>query len=130
VAGDVNGVHPGNGHCYMLFEAQTTWTTARLRCQDLDAHLVTVSDAAENAFLFDTVVGGRQVHLGASDAAQEGVWTWITGEPFAYWLWHFGEPNDSNGVEECAELASNGDARAWNDIPCTYFRSYACEREY
>jgi hypothetical protein len=130
VAGDVNGVNPTNGHCYMLFEAETTWTTARLRCQDLDAHLITVSDAAENAFVFATVVGGRQVHLGATDASQEGVWTWITAEPFDYWFWHIGEPNDSSGVEECAELATDGDVHAWNDIPCTFFRSYACEREY
>jgi hypothetical protein len=63
--------------------------------------------------------------LGASDEAQEGVWVWVTGEPFTYTNWDFGEPNDAGG-EDCAVYAEFG---TWNDVPCTEYWPFVCELE-
>ena len=42
--------------------------------------------------------------LGANDMHMEGSWSWPSGQPFGYTNWVEGEPNDSNGLEDCAAI--------------------------
>src|SRR5262249_15993631 len=53
--------------------------------------------------------------LGATDEAEEGVWRWVTGEPFDYNRWHGGEPNNS-GPENYAIGDGGFYAQEWNDV--------------
>ncbi len=141
--------NPDNGHYYEFVSAAgITWTAARdaaaLRSYyGLQGYLVTVTTAAENAFVASKLSG--QGWMGASDANVEWTWRWVTGPegleagglgrhffnetsnsgtgcstgvrgtPVGtnYHNWSTCEPNDAGG-EDYAHFLANG---AWNDYP-------------
>jgi len=105
-----------NGHWYLLVNQERSWRTAHEYCAGMGAHLVTLSDAAENQFVFGI---STQTWLGASDEEQEGVWKWITGEPTTYTNWAEGEPNNC-GQPDCQPehyLMFAETPAQWNDVP-------------
>jgi T5SS/PEP-CTERM-associated repeat protein/autotransporter-associated beta strand protein/predicted outer membrane repeat protein len=63
-------------------------------------HLATITTPKEQTFIRSFIEG--QSHddvtvdmlIGASDAAKEGDWRWITGEKWSYTNWHNTEPNN------------------------------------
>ena len=69
------------------------------------------------------------VHVGANDLAEEGVFVWSNGEPVTHG-WSGGEPNDEAywGGEDCVSLSP------WQgliDIPCSInfgTVAFICER--
>ncbi|ATC63703.1 hypothetical protein CMV30_06905 [Nibricoccus aquaticus] len=72
-----------NGH-YYEFVASTgiTWTAAKAAAQSrtfygMQGYLATVTTTAENTFIASKLSG--QGWMGASDAAQESIWRWVTG---------------------------------------------------
>ncbi|MFN3409183.1 MAG: FG-GAP-like repeat-containing protein [Limisphaerales bacterium] len=119
-----------NGSVYFLL-ANSTWTEAQAKAVQLGGHLVTVNDAAENAWLVDTFsnFGGqpRSLWIGFNDAAQEGNWVWVSGQPVGFTNWRPGEPNDGNGSgEDYAYIygpiaGQPGLLGRWNDGPNTAF---------
>ncbi|HUP80144.1 MAG TPA: C-type lectin domain-containing protein [Pirellula sp.] len=99
----------GNGHYYQLVDYQTgiSWTSAKSDAETMTlfgsiGHLVTVTSAPEDAFLksnFQAYIGdppsvpGIFAWIGLSDAASEGNFVWVTGEPLTYTNWAPPEPN-------------------------------------
>jgi len=80
-----------------------------------------------------------------TDQRDENVWTWnltstapsgsgparttrgVDAVPVTSHNWNAGEPNDSNGDEDCLLLDWYADWR-WNDASCDRYRAcYACE---
>jgi len=51
--------------------------------------------------------------IGFTDEAQEGTWKWISGESVTFTNWNSGEPNNSNGNEDYAQLIKS--TGLWND---------------
>ena len=47
-----------NGHSYYRSTGSMTWTSAKTACESMGGHLATVSNAAENTFLFNTWPSG------------------------------------------------------------------------
>lgn len=47
-----------NGHSYYRSTGSMTWTSAKTACENMGGHLATVSNAAENNFLFNTWPSG------------------------------------------------------------------------
>jgi hypothetical protein len=47
-----------NGHSYYRSTGSATWTSAKATCESMNGHLATVSNAAENNFLFNTWPSG------------------------------------------------------------------------
>jgi hypothetical protein len=96
--------NPANGHDYFLLE-QDTWTNSEAEAVALGGHLVTINDAAENQFVFDTfsTFGGveRNLWIGFNDVAVEGSFEWTSGETPGYTDWDPVEPNNVGvgGVE-------------------------------
>ena len=43
-----------NGHSYYRSTGSMTWTSAKTACENMGGHLATVSNEAENNFLFTT----------------------------------------------------------------------------
>ena len=117
--------NPANGHWYYLLEADY-WTNAEAQAVQLGGHLVTINDAAENAWVFNTFgnYGGvpRELHIGLTDAGHEGQWVWTSGEAANYRNWAPGEPNNGQGIfpnENYAIMYAPTDPwpqGSWNDI--------------
>jgi len=99
-----------------------TWTNARAACDNMGGHLVTITSAAENTFVFNTWPSGW---IGFTDEVTEGQWRWVTGETVTYTNWNGGEPNNA-GNEDYAQFVSGG---RWNDLPNTSL-PYVLEFEY
>ncbi|MCB1070349.1 MAG: hypothetical protein KDL31_08335 [Kiritimatiellae bacterium] len=107
--GDVDGaigptVNPENGHAYQIVNGSVRWTEAAQLAQivynDVTGHLATITSQAENDFIYNlmpTNLGAAKI--GGLDVDEEGVWTWITGEPFSFANWTHGEPNNSGGED-------------------------------
>ncbi len=112
-----------DGHAYRVFHDRSNWDSARGACTARGAHLVTIADAEEQAFV-GALVNVRS-WAGASDGSAEGAFEWTTGEPFAYSAWHSGEPNNV-GDEDCLALDFFDDD-TWNDSRCTDEQPYVCE---
>lgn len=108
--------NPANGHWYLLLKQERSWHTAQEYCRGMGAYLVTISDEAENRFVYAL---SSLTWLGASDEKQEGVWVWVTGEPMNYVNWAEGEPNNC-GEPDCRpehSLAFSETPLQWNDVP-------------
>ena len=98
----------------------------------LGGHLVTINDAAENAWVVDTFAHYdgviRPLWIGLTDRDSEGNFQWVSGQSFTYSNWNVlsGEPNNSggSGYEEdytyiVQENSGNPTVLAtfWNDVP-------------
>jgi subtilisin-like proprotein convertase family protein len=109
---DILGDH--NGHRYFISQATSNPTDAQATALSLGAHLATITDSAENAFVQQAaIIRASNIIIGGSDANLEGTFEWVTGEPFIYTNWITGEPNNQ-GDEDYLEIQPNG---RWNDIP-------------
>ena len=103
-----------NGSRYLLLEDNLTWEAAQKQAQQLGGNLVTVNDAAEEQWLQQTFGTDRGLWTGINDQAQEGVFTWASGEAVSYTNWAAGEPDDYAGTQDYGTL-NYGDAKQWND---------------
>ncbi|WP_226789822.1 PA14 domain-containing protein [Flagellimonas hadalis] len=126
------------GHYYEYVPSLgITWTSARdaaaLRnFYGLQGYLATISIQDESDLLGSQAPGAGWI--GASDAALEGDWYWVTGPEagtlfwrggaggtaFAYEFWNGGEPNNS-GDEDYAHITAPGVGApgSWNDLSNT-----------
>ena len=111
-----------NSHSYYRSTGSMIWTDAKQACINMGGHLVTIADAAEQTFVFNTWPSGW---IGFNDEASEGNFVWVTGEPVTYTNWNPGEPNNA-GNEDYAQFVGGG---KWNDLPNTSL-PYVIEFDY
>jgi hypothetical protein len=105
-------INPANGHAYYLL-TKNTWTGSEAEATTLGGHLVTVNDAAENAWVCSTFSQAMFIWTGLNDAAVDGQFVWSSGRPVNYFNWQAGEPNNFMGGESYVEIAT-GNCQ-WND---------------
>ncbi|XP_072049870.1 C-type lectin mannose-binding isoform-like [Amphiura filiformis] len=117
-----------NGHCYRYFTYRKTWSLARQFCLDLDADLVSIHSATENAIL-NALISGDEAWIGFTDSETEGQFVWSDGTASDFTAWDQGQPNDNQGTEDCAELnhVSLPD-KSWNDHNCDLQHSFICKQ--
>ncbi len=133
--GDVDdgGVCPCNvetygSSTYLFCESASSWTSASSTCASYGYTLATIDDASENSWMdstADTYSTGKW-WMGFNDRATEGTFVWDSGSASTYTNWRSGEPNDSGGNEDCAQLNRYTD-QTWNDEPCSSSFYYICE---
>ena len=123
-----------NGHFYeYISDSGITWPAAEAAASNrslygLPGYLATVTSQDENDFITAKLSG--QGWIGASDAANENQWLWVTGPEAGtqFWQgvsngsvvggeynnWNANEPNNSGSGEDYAHFLTNG---TWNDYP-------------
>ncbi len=106
-------------------EAGVVHAAAADFCAARGGRLLFVEDEAEHLLLAGFP---GNYWLDVTDRAEEGRFASAAGvePPFAPWA--EGEPNDSGGNEDCAELRVIEPGNAvWNDLPCDATRGIVCE---
>ncbi len=118
-AGDSTELRPHDttefaGHHYLLVDdvEELSWTAAMKQCKEWGGHLAVVSSREEAEFIA-TLCAGRYMFLGASDEAEEGVWSWVDGTPWKFTHWLAGQPNDYSGRENYLATYDDGE---WVDV--------------
>lgn len=136
----------GNGHWYEYFDDASgfqSWSEASAAAASRvhagqKGYLATVTSSGENAFIH-TLTAGNRTWLGASDAGDEGNWTWRTGpesgQTLNYANWHPWEPNNldfgnSYGDEDYLVMNFPHLDGQWNDIPLAAYGSIGYVVEY
>ena len=105
--GPVINIDPS--HWYYVLSA-AGYTNSRVAAESLGGFLVTINDAAENAWLNSTYSGGGNFWTGYW---KPGSYQWLSGETPSYTNWSPGEPNNGGGTEFAAAMQSDG---KWNDF--------------
>lgn len=130
-------VWPVNGHLYepVALPAGITWTAANAAAVSAGGYLATLTNAEENAFVYDLIadddsfwnefdygtrtgpwLGGFQP---PNSPEPDGGWQWVTGEPWGYTNWAAEEPNNGAGTEHYlhfyAKAGVGVNAPTWND---------------
>lgn len=100
------------GHTYFISNTPTDPETAHANAIALGGHLVTISNAAENAFV--SAMSNQFIWIGLTDRSSEGTFGWVTSEPVSYSNWNSGEPNNYLGNEDWAVI-NWGPNGTWND---------------
>jgi hypothetical protein len=116
-----------NSHLYLRVTSASaqTWAQHAAAARSIGGYLVTITSSAEQTAIWNNLGGltGQAHWIGATDVLDEAgtngdKFEWVTGEIGAdgtnsiYGNWASGEPNDWNGVEDAAELRTDG---LWND---------------
>ncbi|NUN13733.1 MAG: hypothetical protein HUU55_08860 [Myxococcales bacterium] len=118
--------------CYAVDKinlAFASWQSAQTLCNNKGGQLVTIRNAAENAFVRQianqkcTPVGDR-VWIGLVDELGTGQWAWASGEPITYMNWDSGsgEPN-LIGQQKWADMT---DTALWRSSEASLQGSTAC----
>ena len=85
-----------NGHTYYLLDNKP-WVAQEAEAVSLNGHLVTINDAAENTWVWDTFGSPNAgLFFGLTDVSSEGTFVWTSGETVTFTNWRFGEPNNSS----------------------------------
>jgi hypothetical protein len=112
-------VNPANGHTYHLL-AGGSWNAAQATAVALGGNLATVNDQAEhdwiNAQWHNWQGVDRDLWIGLTDEAQEGLFVWVDGTPVTYTNWDLNEPSNANGVEHYTSMRKNNPLAFWNDL--------------
>ena len=105
-----------NGHYYCLYNSgQSAWEDAKAFCESVKGHLVTISSAAENDFVYNYMknCGYQSAYFGLKRV--QGQWTWCNGESVSYTNWAPGEPNNHGGTESYGMFYHKFEDGTWND---------------
>ncbi|KAK3525362.1 hypothetical protein QTP86_031094, partial [Hemibagrus guttatus] len=110
------------------------WNEARQECRSRGADLVIINSREEQVvileYLSQMVTG--EAWIGLSDSAEEGKWMWVDGTTMTTGFWWQGEPNDYDGIEDCAATGSKfaeAEVTTWADYPCGTKLHAICEKK-
>ena len=112
-----------NNHKYALFDVSMTWEEAKIYCENVGGHLVTITSVEEQAKIESLMQSGNKnaYWLGGTDKEQEGDWRWCTNESFLYHNWSHLQPDNEGSAEHYLMIYAKNDpwgnkAGTWNDF--------------
>lgn len=141
--GEGTALDPETGDCLVGSIRFATWADAEASCVQAGGHLATPAtlgraDAAHTLALAiaqyapatsRVIDGPLAVWLGASDAADEGTWVWVDGQPFTFEPmsapWSETQPDDAGGSEDCLSFSLY--FGGMNDLSCTATAPFLCQ---
>lgn len=116
---------------YEVVAGSFTWTRAKADAEARGGHLGVITSVTEWDKVSQTLASSalssiERLWLGATDAAQEGLWRWVTGEPFNYRRWAVGQPDARSEFDYLLLTVSTG---LWSAAPEGVLAAYLLERE-
>nr|XP_039262263.1 C-type lectin domain family 4 member F-like [Styela clava] len=121
-------IKASNNYLYKSFTDYVTYSTAKARCMEFGARLISSGVRTKNVVIpkLHRGSGGSYMWIGLDDIRSEGTWVWSDGRTTTNYdsIWAHGEPNDV--AEDCGAISSWG----VHDYPCDNSIPYACEREF
>jgi hypothetical protein len=118
------------GRHYCLQRVATTFRESARFCEANGGRLAEIASVTETTELQQALSSPMSFEtsawIGLSQAKSKAPWTWGGGGAATFTAWAPGEPNDSGGVEHCAELHPH--SARWNDVPCELPHAFVCER--
>ena len=127
---------------YTFVGEERSWSQAQAYCVGHGGVLAKIADAAQMETAA-AVLAGREAWLGATDATNEGVWSWLYDHsllppsegsaPSAYSNWG---PNEPSGMEygdedclcvNCDLYSQQHGVASWNDEGCSRQKAFLCQ---
>jgi cysteine-rich repeat protein len=115
-------LRPTDNHAYRVFYEKVSFARARELCATIGAHLATLTDPEEDAFVTAQFYG--VYWIGAVRDATNPSFQWVSGERFVYANLLPGEPNMPGPA--CLIV---GDDHKWRDRACTDLNPFVCEHD-
>lgn len=130
-----------NGHYYKAYDMSKSWSDAKVYCEKIGGHLVTITSGDEQSFMIEITNSSSKKNMWIGAYPKNGNMIWITNEEFSYTNWASGEPNNvfnmQNAVMMYTKNASfsagtwndeNGNGRDWSGYRLSDF-GFICEWE-
>ncbi|KAM9450010.1 CD209 antigen-like protein C [Clarias gariepinus] len=116
---------------YFMFNERKNWIESRQYCREKGADLVIINSREEQEFIIEQLGDNNGTWIGLSDREREGKWKWVDGTLLTSitMYWHKEEPNDEGNNEDCGEISTYQDKKAWNDRPCSDKTRGICEKK-
>ncbi|XP_078519695.1 macrophage mannose receptor 1-like [Lissotriton helveticus] len=116
--------------CFKIFVKEDaerkTWFEARDFCRAIGGDLVSLNNKEDGntiwQMLMEDALYLESYWIGLHRVDAEEGFGWSDGSPMGYENWDYGEPNNMQNVENCAEFD-----RKWNDVHCDFVRSWICQ---
>ena len=123
-----NWIHMQNS-CYKFSSKSLNWNAAKSACEALGSKLVVINSQTEQQALDSKIPDSQRTWIGLyRNPKDKSRWLWVDGSRPTYTYWLSGEPNNSGGSEDCAEMFQKSHkGHKWNDIPCAASFPYVCE---
>ena len=116
----------GGGKCISFRSTTASWNDQKTYCENNNAKLVTIRSASENSYVSGYRSSlGVETYIGLSDIATEGTFVWTDGTSPTYVNWGSGQPDNTNGNEDCGVMFANSEQ--WNDRTCSVTQGATCE---
>lgn len=115
-----------DGHYYKVIDESMDWYSAKLYCEEMHGHLVTITTSIEQTTIERLLEKGTKNCYWVGGIRNAGEWRWITGEEFSYQKWAFAQPDYNTSSSEEGEDAlmiyknenpkSDSSLGQWNDV--------------
>ncbi|CAL8293581.1 unnamed protein product [Lota lota] len=102
-------------------EEKKNWAEARSFCRAINGDLVSIHSHT----VFNNIYGSDPAWIGLSSLDSNAGFTWSDGSPLSFEKWRFGEPNNYNELEHCAEVELYDGS--WNDCFCEAYKDWICQ---
>uniref|UniRef100_A0A803Y4X6 Macrophage mannose receptor 1 n=1 Tax=Meleagris gallopavo TaxID=9103 RepID=A0A803Y4X6_MELGA len=134
-SGEAEATYPGcqkgwmkhGFYCYSIGQLPATFSDAKLICEENKAHLATVTDRYEQAFL-TSIIGFKPVKyfwIGLSDVEEQGTFRWTAGDPVTFTHWNMGMPGREPG---CVAMRTGTSAGLWDILNCEEKNLFLCKQ--
>lgn len=119
----LSGTAAGLVREYKYFNVKMNWKDAHGFCAQNYTGLAVVTTDEENQRLVDIKGNLTLGWIGMYRSQPNStIWLWEDGEQNTFFRWKRGEPNNTNGTENCVQVLAGG----WNDCSCRYSLPIYC----
>ncbi|KAM9024791.1 macrophage mannose receptor 1-like isoform 1-T1 [Ara ararauna] len=119
--------------CFKSFsrpEQKKTWLESQEFCRAVGGDLASINGKEEQYVIWRSIANSGYYHqrfwMGLHYLNPDDGFVWSDGSPVKYENWGFGEPNNYQGIELCAEISGDS-SMLWNDRHCDYLYGWICQ---